>query len=68
MVEAGMHSIERIYPPDLDPDNPAGRLLIVGTANDAGRLSDKARAIGKKFWGAKTEYLPGIRRQELVAA
>ncbi|WP_256203123.1 bifunctional 2-polyprenyl-6-hydroxyphenol methylase/3-demethylubiquinol 3-O-methyltransferase UbiG [Pseudomonas sp. ML96] len=28
MVEAGMHSIERIYPPDLDPDNPADQATL----------------------------------------
>ena len=50
----------------LHPDNPTGPLLIVGTANDSGKLSPVVERIGQRFRGARTEWLDRVNRDELV--
>jgi hypothetical protein len=51
-----------------EDENICDPLIIVGTANDRAQLSERANALGRRFQGAKTEYLPSIRREDRVVA
>ncbi len=54
----------------VNPDtlNPADKLVIVGTANDAGQLSAEANRWGERCRGAANGgVLESVRRDELAA-